>query len=100
MEVGVDDSRKDVITICRGCKKDDKRKILLFKDLKHEMMFKGTNVYKTDNYEIVHDKKGIITLDDVIMPLQNMSKDQIKYWLLNYDIAKDKTLKVMSRHKR
>lgn len=94
------ESRKDVITICKGYEKDDKRKILLFKDLKHEKMFMGTNVYKSDNYEIVHDKKGIITLDDVIMPLQNMSKDQIKYWLLNYDIAKDKALKVMSRHKR
>ena len=92
--------RDDVITICRSFEEGDKRKILMFKDLKHEKSFMGTNVYKSDNYEIVHDKKGIITLDDVIMPLQNMSKDQIKYWLLNYDIAKDKTLKVISRHKR
>ena len=92
--------RDDVITICKGYEKEDKRKILLFKDLKHEKSFMSTNVYKTDNYEIVHDKKGIITLDDIIMPLQNMSKEQIQYWLLNYELAIDKTLKVMSRHKR
>ena len=92
--------RDDVITICKRYEEDDKRKILLFKDLKHEKSFMSTNVYKTDNYEIVHDKKGIITLDDIIMPLQNMSKEQIQYWLLNYELAIDKTLKVMSRHKR
>ena len=92
--------RDDVITICKGYEKDDKSKILLFKDLKHEKTFMGTNVYKSDNYEIVHDKNGIITLDDIIMPIQNMSKEQIRYWLLNYDIANDKTIKVISRHKR
>lgn len=92
--------RDDVITICRSCDNEDKSKILLFKDLKHEKSFISTNVCKTDNYVIAHDKKGIITLDDVIVPLQNMSKEQIQYWLLNYDLCKDKTLKVMERHKR
>ena len=93
-------SRDDVITVCKGIEKDDKRKILLFKDPKHEKVFMGTNCCKDDNYEIVHSRKGIITLDDVILPLQNMSKDEIKYELMNYALAEEKATKVIKRHKK
>lgn len=99
-DVSLYDSRDDVITICRSVDYKDKRKILLFKDPKHEKVFVGTNCYKDDNYEIVHDKKGIITLDNVILPLQNMSKDEIKYELMNLALAEEKTMKVIKKHKK
>ena len=94
------ESRDDVITICKSSNVEDNSKILFFKDVKHEICFKGTNVYKTDNYQIIHDKTNFITLDDIIMPLQNMSKDDIRYYLLNVDKANEKVLKIMRSHKR
>ena len=53
-------------------------------------------VYKKDNYQIVHDKKSVIVLDDVIMPLQNMSKESIDYYLFGLDKANEKVLKTMT----
>lgn len=94
------ENRDDVITICKSKEVSDKSKILFFKDIKHENCFKSTNVYKSDNYKIIHDKRSVITLDDIIMPLQNMRKDEIKYYLLNMDKAHEKVLKVMKSHRR
>ena len=92
--------RDDVIYICKGIEKGDKRKLLLFKDLKHESTFKGTNVFKSDNYEIVHSRDGVILLDKVIVPFQNRKFNGAEYLLFNTDIAEEKCKKVISRHKR
>jgi ribosomal protein S18 acetylase RimI-like enzyme len=92
--------RDDVITICRSDNLSDKRKFLLFRSPEHEKIFVGTNVFQRDNYEIVHSREGIITLDDVIVPLQSMKKNLVEYELLDYDLAGEKTRAVMSSHKR
>lgn len=94
------DTRKDIISICRSKDIFDTRKLLLFRDSKHEKAFMGTNVCKTDNYDIIHDLDDYIYLDDVVMPLQNMKRDGINYWLLNYDKAKVKSKVVFNRHKK
>ena len=93
-------SRNDVITICRNSDQADKSKLLLFRDSKHEKNFMATNIYKTDNYQIVHDKNGIILLDDVIVPLQSMKRNQVKYELFDLSLAENKTRTVINRHKR
>ena len=41
-----------------------------------------------------------IYLDDVIMPLQSFRRDNVPYYLLNYDKAKVKTKSVLERHKK
>lgn len=92
--------RPDVISICRSIEPADRRKLLLFKDAKHEKVFMGTNIYKTSNYEIVHNSEGIIILDKVIVPLQNMKKNQVNYELLDQELAETKTGTVLHRHKR
>lgn len=94
------DIRPDVISICRAIDSNDKRKILLFKDPKHEKDFMGTNVYKTDNYDIVHSQDGIILLDDVIVPLQDMKKNPVQYELLDQELAETKSESIISSHKR
>lgn len=94
------EKRDDVISICRSTNPNDTSKILLFKDSKHEKNFIGTNVYKNDNYKIVHEKNDIILLDKVILPLQSMKRNQIDYELLNQDLAEIKTEVTLSRHKK
>lgn len=94
------DTRSDVITIARSENLLDKRKFLLFRDSKHERNFMSTNVYKSDNYEIAHEKNGIILLDDVILPLQNSKKNKVKYELLDEIKAELKVNEVIERHKR
>lgn len=94
------DTRKDVITICRSLDLEDKRKLLLFKDPKHEKVFIGTNIYQHDNYEIIHNSDGIIKLDDIILPLQNMRRNPINYELLDFLKAQEKIETVISRHTR
>ncbi len=92
--------RKDVISICRKKESDDLTKLLLFKDIKHELSFMSTNSYKFDNYQIVHSKDDLIILDQVIMPLQNASLIPINYELIDKDKAFNKTNLVLSRHKK
>lgn len=92
--------RPDVISICRSLDKNDKRKFLLFRDFKHEKNFIGTNIYKSDNYEIIHSDAGIMHLDDIILPLQDRKRNQVKYELLDLDLAESKTNTIISRHKR
>ncbi len=93
-------TRKDVISICRSPDFTDKRKLLLFRDSNHEKTFEGTKIFKTDNYEIIHDLSDSIYLDDVIMPIQNIKRDNVPYWLINYDKAKVKTKTILERHKK
>lgn len=94
------DTRPDVITICRSTDMLDKRKFLLFRDPKHEKVFMGTNVYKTDNYEIAHSGDGLILLDKVLLPLQNSRKSKTKYELWDEIKAELKANEVINRHKR
>lgn len=92
--------RDDVISICKSINPIDNRKFLLFKDEKHEKRFIETNIYKNDNYEIVHNRDGIIPLDEVILPLQSMKRNQVKYDLLDFTKAEEKVRKVILHHKR
>ena len=94
------DVRTDVITICRSTDLNDKRKMLLFKDSKHEKIFIGTNVYKTDNYHIIHSKDNVILLDNIILPLQNAKKNQVNYEMLDKELGESKTKTILYRHKR
>lgn len=94
------DIRPDVISICRSTNLNDKTKFLLFKDSKHERTFMSTNIYKEDNYEIVHEPKNITILDNIILPLQSRKRNQVNYELLDQNLAETKTLNVLSRHKK
>lgn len=94
------DTRPDVISICRSTDLENRRKLLLFRDGKHEQDFMGTNVYKMDNYQIIHSLEGTIHLDDVILPLQSRKRSQVKYELLNQELAELKSDLVISRHRR
>ena len=73
---------------------------MLFRDSKHEKAFLGTNIYKSDNYEIIHSLDNVIYLDDVIMPLQGMKKNQVPYWLLDYERANVKVKSIFKKHKK
>lgn len=94
------DTRRDIVSICRGIYPEDMRKLLLFKDFSLEKKFMATNIYTSDNYEIIHNLDGVKMLDDVIFPIQNLKKNKIKYELIDKDIAEKKTIKVLARHKR
>lgn len=94
------DKRNDVICLGRSILPDDISKILLFKDLKHEKTFMGTNIYKEDNYKIIHDVNEMIYLDKVILPFQNMSRDKVEYELTNFDLAEAKMEYTLSRHQK
>lgn len=94
------DFRPDVISIGKSIDPNDKRKFLLFRDAKHEDNFKGTNIYKTDNYEVIHNSDNIILLDSVILPLQSRKRNQVNYELINRELAEGKSEDVISRHRR
>ncbi|MCM1370867.1 MAG: hypothetical protein NC181_03135 [Clostridium sp.] len=93
-------TRNDVIKIYNGLFNIDKRKILLFKDSKHENIFIKTNSFKEDNYLIIHDSNNLKHLDDIIMPLQNFKKNKVKYKLLNLDVAEQKVMSILNKHKK
>ena len=78
----------------------DKTKMLLFKDSKHEEVFKKTNIMKEDNYQIIHSINGIVRLDNIILPLQNMHRNPVHYELIDELIAEVKTNITISKHKK
>ena len=94
------ETRNDVITICRSCNMEDKRKFLSFKDSKHKESFIKTNIFKSDNYEIVKPSDEIICLDQVILPLQSRKRDSVDYELRDVHKSLIKTSSVIQRHKR
>jgi len=94
------DTRQDVISICRSFEPNDKRKFLLFKNPKHESIFVRTNIFKMDNYEIIHNQNNVIHLDDVILPLQNRRRNPISYELLDQEQAKTKVKTIITCHRR
>lgn len=93
-------ARSDVISICRSSDLNDRRKLLLFKDSKHEDVFAKTNVYKHDNYKIIHSTNGVILLDKVILPLQDAKRSPVEYELLDEELAENKAHTIIYRHKR
>lgn len=93
-------TRPDVISICKSFDASDRRKFLLFRDPKHEKAFAGTNICKTDNYEIVHDPRSVIILDNVLLPLQGRKTTSARYELLYQELANEKVETVLNRHKK
>lgn len=89
---------KDVISICR--REEDTSKLLLFRDSKHERNFKQTNIFETDNYEIITSLDGVNHLDDIIMPLQDFRRKKISYDLIDYDKANVKVKRVLKNHRK
>ncbi len=92
------ETSSDVISICK--RQEDKSKILLFKDRKHEETFRRTNIYDSDNYEIVSSLDGVEHLDDIIMPLQDYTRKKISYDLTDYDKAAVKVKRTLNNHRR
>lgn len=93
-------TRPDVISILRDIDTNNKKKYILFKDENHERRFIETNIYKTDDYKIVHDTYNKILLDNIILPLQSIKKNKIRYELINQELAQAKSEIVISRHKK
>lgn len=93
-------TRPDVITICRSENLENKNKYLLFKDHHHELEFRKTNIFKSDNYKIIYSPSEMIILDDIILPLQNTHKNHLEYELLFKDVANEKVERVLNNHKR
>ena len=92
------DTSRDVISICK--RDGDFSKLLLFKDGKHEEVFKGTKIYATDNYEIISSLDGVTHLDDVIMPLQDLRRKKVSYDLVDFEKANEKVERVLKKHKK
>ena len=92
------ETRNDVISICQNPDSNDK--LLLFKDPKHEKVFRTSKAFKNDNYQITDSQEDLILLDKIIMPLQNASKNPINYELLNQQLASEKTSLVLKRHQK
>ena len=92
--------RKNVITICRSEDESDNSKLLLFNDQKHEKRFTQMNVYKEDNYSIIHSKEGVIELDDIILPLQGIKKNHVDYELLDFLLAEERVTSTIENHRR
>ena len=89
---------KDVISICR--KEDDKSKLLLFRDDKHERAFKESKIYYEDNYKILTSLDGVEHLDDIVMPLQDFRRKNISYDLIDYEKANVKVKRVLKNHQK
>lgn len=91
-------SSRDVISICK--RENDLSKLLLFKDSKHENVFRGTKIFNTDNYEIIDSFDGVCHLDDIIMPLQDLRRKHVDYRLLDFDRANVKVKRVLDNHRK
>lgn len=89
---------KDVISICR--KDDDRSKLLLFRDAKHERDFRESKIYHEDNYKILTSLDGVDHLDDIVMPLQGFRRKNISYDLIDYDKADVKVKRILKNHRK
>ncbi len=86
----------DLITILHNLRNN--KKIIMFRSYMNELAFRGTNVYKADNYIIVHNPSGLVKLDDIILPFQNRRKINLDYELRNYDLGLAKAKMIISKH--
>ena len=98
LDMSLYQSSRDVISICR--REDDFNKLLLFKDNKHEEVFRRTKIFNTDNYEIIDSLNGVSHLDDIIMPLQDLRRKHVDYTLLDFDKANVKVKSVINNHRK
>ena len=94
------DSRLDVIYIHRAIDLSDTTKYLTFKDKHHEKTFTQTNSFKMDNYKIVTDPFSVYETGKVILPLQNIKRNPVDYYLKDKDDAALRAEKVMSNHRK
>ncbi len=94
------DSRLDVIYIHRAIDLSDTTKYLTFKDKRHEKTFTQTNSFKMDNYKIVTDPFSVYETGKVILPLQNIKRNPVDYYLKDKDDAALRAEKVMSNHRK
>ena len=92
------ETRPEVITICRSLDNLDKTKYLSFKDPKHEKVFTGTNSFKEDNYSIIHTMSGYVSLDNVLLPLQNQKRLHADYQMLDRELAEEKAESTINKH--
>lgn len=92
------ETSKDLISICR--RDNDLSKLLLFRDTRHETLFRATNIFDEDNYKIITSLDGVTHLDDIIMPLQGYKKKQISYNLVDYDKANVKVKRILNNHRK
>lgn len=91
---------EDVIHICKSKDETDINKYLLFKNKQHEKAFTKTNSYNDDNYIIIPNENDIIIIDDIIMPIQNRSKNNVNYIFQDEEKGEKKVIKTLSKHKR
>ena len=94
------ETRPEVISICKSLDPGDSRKFLLFKNMNHEIQLSRTNVFKEDNYEIIHDASNYKILDCVLVPLQGCKKNPIIYKLQDYDFANEKSTDIIEKHRK
>lgn len=92
------ETSKDLISICR--RENDLSKLLLFRDTRNETLFRATNIFDEDNYQIITSLDGVTHLDDIIMPLQGYKKKQISYDLVDYDKANVKVKRILNNHRK
>ncbi len=89
-----------LITLLRDPDFSNRTKYLKFKSPNHERSFIGTNIYKTDNYVVLHNTAGYYELDKVIIPLQGASHAHVIYELFDEKLAEEKVTSVLAKHKR
>lgn len=90
----------DVITLYRSPDCADTSKVLMFKTLHHEEEFIRTNIYKTDNYKIIHTPSYYMKLDRIILPFQSITLSPVNYELRDEHLALEKTSEVITKHKK
>lgn len=90
----------DLIWLYRDPDYSNQTKYLMFRSPKHENAFEKTNIFKTDNYSILHNNAGFFEVDKVIIPLQSESKKNIIYGLIDQAHAEEKVKSILSKHRR
>lgn len=100
MDTSLYETRDDIITICRSLDQYDKSKILYFDNPNHALKFQKTNVFKTDNYVIVPSREGVVILDKVIIPIQSIKRDAVSYDLQDFNLAQEKSITTINKHKK
>lgn len=93
-------TRSDVITICRSVDLKDTTKYLMFKDKRHQKNFIQTNSFKADNYKVIEDLLGCYDLDQVILPLQDIRRNPVDYYLQDKEYAAYESTRVLTSHRK
>jgi hypothetical protein len=91
-------TRNDVISICRSIDFDDNTKYLMFKDEHHQKNFMQTNIFRSDNYKIVDDLIEQYEIGKVILPLQNITRNPVDYYLKDKEYASYRACRILQKH--